>query len=123
MSGRRWTWVVAWAVLIEGLIIWPHPPALPQAIDVTGADKLVHAALFGVQAALAVRASGGGKDSHRWWPAFVGTVVFGAFTECEQYFIPSRSMELGDFLADSIGAAVGAAIVVLRARKRRELRA
>ena len=36
--------------------------------------------------------------------AFVLAAAFGAVTEVQQHFIPSRSMEFGDFLADAGGA-------------------
>ncbi len=119
MIGRPWTAVVLWAVVIEALIIWPSPPAVPPSLDIVGLDKIVHAALFGVQAALAARALR--TDARPWWPAFVGVVVFGAFTEFEQSFIPTRSMEMGDFLADAVGAAVGLALFAVWAPRRREL--
>jgi VanZ family protein len=42
------------------------------------------------------------------------------FTELEQHFIPSRSMELGDFLADAAGAALGFVAFTMWAQRRRE---
>ncbi len=113
-----WGWVMGWAVLIEALVLWPHPPEVPQAFAFVGLDKLVHATLFAVQAALAARALR--EASRPWWPALVGAIAFGALTEYQQHFIPSRSMELGDFLADSTGALVGLAVFVAWAQKRRE---
>lgn len=114
----RWRWVIAWALLIEGLVLWPHPPEVPQPFSMIGLDKLVHAGLFGVQAALAGRALR--QDSRPWWPALVGVIAFGAFTEVEQFFIPSRSMELDDFLADSIGAIIGLVAIAKWAPRRQE---
>ncbi len=114
----RWLPAAAWALFIEALIVWPHPPSLPRAWNVPGIDKVVHAVLFGVMALLAVRAMA--TRGRAWFVVFVGTAAFGAFTEGQQYFIPSRSMELGDFLADTAGAAIALALFVTLARTRRE---
>jgi VanZ family protein len=117
---RPWLPVVLWVLVIEGLMIWPHPPAAPQLINFPGIDKVVHLGLFGTLAALSARALGG--TPRTWWPALLGAMLFGAFTEFEQSFIPSRSMDLGDFLADSAGAAIGLAMFAAWALRRRELR-
>jgi VanZ family protein len=118
MIRSRWVWVVGWALLIEMLVLWPSPPEVPQPLWVIGFDKLVHAALFAVQAALAGWALAA-RDRPAW-PAGVGVVVFAVATELEQQFIPSRSMELGDILADAAGAVIGLAVFAALAPRRRE---
>lgn len=47
-----------------------------------------------------------------------GVAAFGAADEWHQRFIPGRSTELADWLADSAGAAVGAVAFALVARRR-----
>ncbi len=120
MSKSWWGGAIAWAVLIEALLLWPHPPALPQPIAFSGADKVVHLTLFGTQAFLMARALGA-RGRRLWWALLV-TSAFGALTEIEQHFIPSRSMELGDWMADTLGAAIGLAVIAWWAQKRREQR-
>jgi len=115
----RWALVIAWALLIEGLLVWPHPPELPAAYSFAGIDKVVHLTLFGVLGVLTARAL---RPDAPWWAAVVGAVLFGALTELEQHFIPTRSMELGDLLADSTGALIGVALWAVWALRRRELR-
>jgi VanZ family protein len=111
--------VVAWAVLIEVLVLWPAPPDIAPHWLGGGFDKVVHAALFAVLAALAAWAR---AAQHRVrWPAAVGAALFGAFTEGQQHFIPSRSMELGDLLADTGGAMLGLALFAALALRRRGL--
>ncbi len=119
MSRAAWGWVFGWALLVEALLLWPHPPEVPQPFTFIGLDKLVHATLFGVQAALIARAMPG--DRRRLWLAVIAAMVFGAITEFEQHFIPSRSMELDDFFADSVGAFIGASLSAVWARRLREL--
>jgi VanZ family protein len=119
MPHHRWGWVVGWALLIEALVLWPSPPEIRSPFAFIGLDKLVHAGLFGVQAVLIARAMG--PEARPWWPALAAVMAFGAVTEIEQHFVPTRSMELGDFLADSAGAAIGLAIFAALAPRRREL--
>jgi VanZ family protein len=44
------------------------------------------------------------------WAGFA--VLLGGLVEVAQHFLPPRTMELGDFLADSAGAAIGAAVAL-----------
>ncbi len=115
----RWAWVVGWAAFIEGLLLWPSPPEVPQLLRNIGFDQIVHAGLFAVQAALGAWALAASRRPA--WPALVGTIVFGAVTEVQQQLMPSRAMELGDFLADAAGAAIGLAMFAALAPTRREL--
>ena len=126
----RWRGPLAWAVLIEVLLLWPHPPHLPRSwysfplFAVIGIDTCVHAFLFGVLAALLARALSAGSrsaGSRPAWTSFAMSALFGAFTEFQQYLIPSRSMALGDFLADATGAALGLAAYTIWAQRRREI--
>lgn len=119
MMRGRWAWVVGWAVLIEVLLLWPSPPDVPSLAWGIGLDKIVHAALFAVQAVLGAWAL---QERRRLaWPALAGAIAFGALTEVQQQLMPSRAMELGDFLADAAGASIGLALFAALAPTRREL--
>lgn len=78
-----------------------------------GGDKVVHFAIYGLLATLVCRL-GTGWRAAVW--AFLATAAFGATDEWHQSFIPGRSTELADWLADVLGAAVA---VVLYTRWRR----
>ncbi len=124
MIPARWRASAAWALLIEAMILWPSPPEMPQGwtilwLDFIKLDKLVHAGLFAVLSVLLVRVLV--VEARPAWLALLLAVAFAAVTEVQQHFIPSRSMELGDFLADAGGAALGLAAFVAMARRRREL--
>ncbi|MDP1890796.1 MAG: VanZ family protein [Gemmatimonadaceae bacterium] len=119
MMRGRWTWVLGWAVIIELLLLWPSPPEVPRLLRGIGFDKIVHAALFAVQAMLGAWALAGSRRPT--WPALAGAIAFAALTELQQLLIPGRAMELGDFLADAAGAAVGLALFAALAPTRREL--
>jgi VanZ family protein len=101
----------AWRVLLALLVgivsylaLTPNPPA---GVDF-GWDKLNHALAF---AALAFTAHLGYPSSRRTrllW--LIALLAFGGLIELLQWFVPGRSSEWGDLLADSIGIACGALI-------------
>lgn len=123
MIAARWRPAVLWAVLIEALVLWPNPPEVPRGwtlvwFDFVKLDKLAHVALFAVLSVLVLRALM--VEGRPAWMAFVSGAAFGAFTELQQHFVPTRSMEFGDFLADAAGSAVGLGIFAAWALRRRE---
>lgn len=73
-------------------------------------DKLQHAVAYGVLAILWVVALHGGLPRRIPWKtaliAFLLASAYGAVDEIHQSFVPSRHMELGDWVADTVGAAI-----------------
>jgi VanZ family protein len=108
------TWRTLLLLLVVAVSYLALTPAPPERLD-TGWDKLNHMLAF---TALAFSAYLG-------YPAHRGTrllllfalLAFGGLIEVLQLFVPGRSSEWGDLLADSIGIACGAVIAayVLRA--------
>ena len=117
MIRGRFQWVFGWALLIEALLLWPTPPQISERLFGIGLDKVAHITMFAVLAGLWAWASA--STRRLFWPA-VGAVAFGALTEWQQHFVPTRSMELGDFLADSSGVALALVLFAVMARWRRE---
>lgn len=83
-------------------------------------DKILHLggyAVLGFLLARALRAEGWG-----WRAAFAGAVLltsaYGASDEFHQLFTPMREADVRDWIADSIGAAVGAVAFAALARLR-----
>jgi VanZ family protein len=79
---------------------------------------VVHFTMYGMLGFLAMRAAWARGASPRWQRLLViaGCVsLWGALDEWHQQFIPSRSMELGDWIADSIGGIAGVTIFTLTA--------
>lgn len=107
-----------WAVLVLALDSIPGRN-LPA---VTGMDKLAHLALYGVLGALSTHAM---MRTPRWPGAralvtvICGVALFGAVDELHQAFIPGRTPELRDWLADTAGAAA-ASVVTAAALASRE---
>lgn len=118
---------VVWALVIEVATSWPNPPVpggLPEH-----SDKVVHLVMYGVFGALITRSVGSDGWRSRVFARGLMVVAaiscFGALDEWHQQFIPGRSMELGDWIADTTGALLGflfstfMAGVVLRRRDSR----
>ncbi len=116
-------------LLVTSLMLMPHPP--PQANR--GWDKLNHLAAFGATTwagalMLATRPQAGEglpRLGGSTWAALVsGLLVWGAAIEVLQHWMPPRTGDLADWLADGLGVALGCALwaasrgVWLRARAR-----
>ena len=78
-------------------------------IDVPHLDKLEHAAYFFLTGLTAVRAA---RFGERWSRARTAvllillTVLWGCLDEIHQSFVPFRSVEIGDVVADAAGVAL-----------------
>lgn len=116
LAAQRWLWwtgVVVWALV---LFVLSSRSTLPPGPDIPYQDKVIHflyfsggafcfaLALFHRQTPL--------KSALFWWLA--GTafgIVIGALDEYHQTFTPGRSgNDMGDLLADLLGAGTGALI-------------
>ena len=77
-------------------------------------DKAVHFGVYAVLAGLVLVASSRQRVALKSLTLTVLAVVaFGAVDEWHQRFIPGRSTELADWLADSLGAVAGAGAALL----------
>jgi VanZ family protein len=102
-----WLTVVAYMALIFGLSSISQTPAF-----VGGVDKYLHAVLYAGLAALLVRALAGGWRRRVTLGIVVATIAiaaaYGVSDEFHQSFVPRRSVEAMDVMADTIGAALAA---------------
>src|SRR3954462_150661 len=80
-----------------------HP--IPQ-----GFDKLVHFTVYSVITALLWRGTCGRAPL----AVLAAVVAFGAFDEIHQIFLPSRSAELLDFVADAAAASAVCGVLFVR---------
>ena len=106
-------WKAVLLVLI-GVVCWlTLTPKPPPAIDF-GWDKLNHVMGFmalGFSACLSYPSSGRQRVF-----ALCAMVMLGGLIEILQLYVPGRSSEWGDLLADAIGVGAGALIAVLLLR-------
>jgi VanZ family protein len=111
VNTRLWRTALWMLCLIVGyLALSPSPPHGASL----GWDKLNHAAAFAAMAFAAVLA----LRNLRWHRRYValGLVGYGGAIEIAQWFVPGRSCEWGDLLADCIGIAVGAQLATVMLR-------
>jgi VanZ family protein len=103
MIGSRWIQAIAWAALILTATSLPSTPAGPA---VPGIDKVVHFALYAVLGGLTMRAaeSTSVRSVITWTLAIA---LFAAVDEWHQFFIPNRSADVIDWVADVAGGAAG----------------
>jgi len=107
LRGAAWRWgpAVAWAALI--LFLGSRPAADLPLPAIPGLDKALHAAVYGVLGFLAVRGIG---PPGPWRALLLGVAIglsWGFLDEWAQSANPHRTAELGDLLADVVGAAAG----------------
>lgn len=98
--------------------------ALPRAADsfVLPWDKLNHFLAFAFLYPFALRAEELLRPSqsglHRGVRALLRVMIIGGVLELYQYALPHRTAELGDWVADSLGALASAVVILLMVRVR-----
>lgn len=118
MKTFRWLTALAYAGLIFYLSSLPQggPSLFPQA------DKLMHFILYaGFTASLAwaFETTRFGRRGLVFWMAAAVAAAYGATDELHQLFVPGRSCDIFDWLADALGAAV-CALILMKASWRRQ---
>ncbi len=121
---------LAWApALLYMALIWALSSIRIDAVrlaDVPLEDKGVHFVEYAVLGALAAHAVRRTWPARSQWRVYLTAVLiavgWGLLDEFHQSFVPGRFGEVNDVIADGIGAAVGAALLLavhrLRARRR-----
>ena len=116
---------IAWGLFLFTLTSWPKPPAVPILSGIPNSDKLVHLVLYGVEAFFLYRAiawPGKPRFSFLRVLTIVGALaVWGMVDEVHQSWIPGRSTEAEDVVADVTGAGVGAVLASVLMRPRNEV--
>lgn len=105
---------VVWALFLLTLTSWPSPPEVPLISGIPNYDKLIHCFLYGVEGFLLYFSVAWPPQSRSAWLrvlAIAGALaVWGTLDEIHQIWIPGRSMEASDALADTAGGFLGAVI-------------
>jgi len=113
-----WLLFIAWGILILWLSMIPSPPVIE--IGFLGWDKFQHAFAYGVFTLLACRAFIYSPVSvkRRWRRAIMATATFGGLSEVAQGALTqTRTAELGDLLADIIGAWIVYCVMMMGVKK------
>jgi VanZ family protein len=94
------------------IVIQSHLPSPVELPEVSHLDKLLHFGAYGVMAVLFYRTYSAGwpQAGKRTlvWASAASAALFGLSDEIHQFFVPYRTADPLDFLADSLGALLGA---------------
>ena len=107
----RPAWIWALVILILTLTPGKFMPKV-EYWSIMSLDKYVHMSIFFVQVLLVLRGAKALKiltTRNYFIYAFIGT-LYGVLIECIQQFIPLRSFEVNDMLANMAGALIAAAV-------------
>jgi VanZ family protein len=97
-----------WPVAIAGLIFLASSRSYVPSPGLTKIDdKFAHFAVYGLLGTLVCRLGRGWRAA---FYAFLVVSAFGASDEWHQSFVPGRFTDFGDWLADTLGAAVAVAL-------------
>ena len=116
---RPWWPALAYMALIWSVSSLSSPPSTR---DLPFRDKGVHAVEYGVLAVLTARGFAASLGPGAGLRLVVYNVTLGSFwglvDEIHQAYVPGRSSELADVLADFIGAVLGTGVYVVVRRRR-----
>ncbi len=98
--GKR-GWI--WPGVLAALIVVASSRSQIAAPDIANIDKVGHALVFGLLATLIAR---NGFVPRFGWLAVLAVSLFGVSDEWHQSFTPGRSVEVADWAADTLGAAL-----------------
>ncbi|MDF3058406.1 MAG: VanZ family protein [Rariglobus sp.] len=99
-----------WAVAVAGTVFLASGQSHVAAPGIVNFDKIAHALVFGLIATLV------GRSFHRrrWvWFAILLTSSYGAIDEIRQSFTVGRSVEVADWVADTVGAVLAVSLYQL----------
>jgi VanZ family protein len=112
---------VLWAAFILLLTSIPGSD-LPHVsfLSFRASDKLVHGTMYAIFAWLAVRSllRAGRPLVQAVLVVVLGIAIFAVLDEWHQQFIPGRSMDVFDWLADIAGASIGTLVAAMAPRVR-----
>lgn len=92
-----------WAALIFYLSSRNH---LPDWFDLLeGIDKIVHASAYAVLCGWLLWGANGPRTRSMWWCA-AACSVYGLTDEYHQGFVPGRTQDVWDWVADTMGASL-----------------
>lgn len=117
--GIAWFFVILILISIPGYDL----PKIDNWLIEINYDKLIHTFLFAVLAYLfmrpVMRSALAGKEKRNWLIRItLAAIVYGITTEfIQKFFIPGRSFNLTDWLADALGGVLMFAWFALRFKK------
>ena len=107
----KWVWPFG----LAAMIVVASGRSQVAAPELMNFDKVAHFGLFGLLATLVAR---NGWPARRAWVPVLLVSLFGLTDEWHQSFTPGRSVEVADWVADTMGAMVAVVLYVRWVRYR-----
>jgi VanZ family protein len=109
-----------------GLLFYlSHQQSLHAPSLFSGQDKLIHAVVYGALGVMLLAAQPLRSGRYSWRQIGASVLIaslYGASDELHQSFVPGRSAEVGDWIADTLGALIAALAVAWWVKNRRALK-
>jgi len=102
---------IVWAVVIFCLSQIPGVDVPPLVFNT---DKLLHAIVYSILGFLtlgSMKSTAEGYRLFQLWLAVVLVVIYGGLDEFHQYFVPGRTADIHDLMADAVGGLLGAGLL------------
>ena len=108
---------LAWMALLFYL---SHQPGFETPMLFPGQDKALHATVYAVLGLLLLAAQPRQAQGYSWQQVGISALIaslYGLSDEIHQYFVPGRSNEILDWVADTVGALIAASLLAWLSRK------
>lgn len=102
---RALDWV--WPLSIMAIIFFASTRSTVAGPGFSNSDKVAHFGAYGLLATLICRLGTGWRGA--LW-GLLGASAFGATDEWHQYYVPGRSSDVFDWVADTTGAALAVSL-------------
>jgi len=103
---------LALTILWAGVIFYlSSQPSIDTPSLFPGQDKLFHMVAFGILGFFlmgGMKVTNSGYRTRQVWFVVILVVLYGLLDEFHQYFVPGRTMDIYDALADAAGGLLGA---------------
>lgn len=113
-----WRWGPAVAYMVAIFVVSGVPDLGPLPANTS--DKVAHAAAYSLLGVLLTRAVAGmawaGYTAAAGAKGWLIAAIYAATDETHQAFVPGRTPEVADWVADAAGAALGALAMIVLAR-------
>lgn len=101
----RLEWI--WALAMAGLIVFASSRSMVAGPQFSNSDKVAHFGAYGLLATLVCRVGSGWKGA--LWGLLLAS-AFGVSDEWHQSFVPGRSSDVFDWVADTVGATLAVSL-------------